>query len=338
MLVVMSQSAQASDVERVVAAIQALGFEARPIPGEKRTSIGVVGNDGRVEADSIEGLPGVQEVLHVSAPYKLVSREWQPHGTVIRLPNGVEIGGEQVVVMAGPCGVESEAQLMTTAAAVHAAGARVLRGGAFKPRSSPYSFQGMGESGLKLLAKARDVYGLAIISEAIDEPSLDLVEQYADIIQLGARNMQNFALLKRAGRSAKPILLKRAPAATFKEWLLAAEYILAGGNQQVILCERGIRGFEEYTRNTFDLSAIPSLKQLSHLPVLADPSHGTGRRDLIRSVSQGAVAAGADGLLIEVHCNPLEAKSDGPQSLYPEQFQILMNGVRAVAEAVGRSV
>lgn len=338
MLVVMSQTAQSSDIDRVVAAIQALGFEARPIPGEKRTSIGVVGNDGRIEADSIQGLPGVQEVLHVSAPYKLVSREWQSRNTVIRLPNGVEIGGDQVIVMAGPCGVESEAQLMTTAEVVHAAGARVLRGGAFKPRSSPYSFQGMGEEGLKLLAKAREVYGLAIISEAIDEPSLDLVEQYADIIQLGARNMQNFALLKRAGRSTKPVLLKRAPAATFKEWLLAAEYILAGGNQQVILCERGIRGFEEYTRNTFDLSAIPSMKHLSHLPVVADPSHGTGRRELIQGVSQGAVAAGADGLLIEVHCNPLEAKSDGPQSLYPEQFRTLMQGVAAVVSAVGRSV
>lgn len=338
MLVVMTKDAQPADVERVVTVIRGMGFEARPIPSGHRTAIGVVGNDRRVEAGPIEGLPGVAEVIHVSAPYKLVSREWQAHDTVIALPNGVTIGGEELVVMAGPCGVESERQLMATAEAVAKAGARVLRGGAFKPRTSPYSFQGMGVEGLRLLAKARDAYGLAVITEAIDPESLDLVEEYADIIQLGARNMQNFALLKRAGRARKPVMLKRGPSATLKEWLLAAEYILAEGNSQVIMCERGVRSFEDYTRNTFDLNAIPVIKQLSHLPVMGDPSHGTGRRELVGPVSRGAIAAGADGVIVEVHCNPTEAKSDGMQSLYPEQFEDLMKGLRATAQGLGRSL
>lgn len=338
MLVLMAPDAQGSDIDRVIAAIRAMGFEARPIPSEHRTAIGVVGNDRRVDASTIEGLPGVKEVIHVSAPYKLVSREWQAHDTVIALPNGVVIGGNEVVVMAGPCGVESEAQLMETAEAVAKAGARVLRGGAFKPRTSPYSFQGMGLEGLKLLAKAREAYGLAVITEAIDIESLELVEEYADIIQLGARNMQNFALLKRAGRARKPVMLKRGPSATLKEWLLAAEYILAEGNSQVIMCERGVRGFEDYTRNMFDLNAVPVIKQLSHLPVVGDPSHGTGRRELVAPVARGAIAAGADGLMVEVHRNPPEAKSDGMQSLYPEQFAELMRGLHKIAEAVGRSV
>jgi len=250
----------------------------------------------------------------------------------------VSIGGREVVVMAGPCGVESEAQLMETAAAVAQAGARVLRGGAFKPRTSPYSFQGMGEEGLKLLAKARDAYGLAIITEAVDPESLDLVEEYADIIQLGARNMQNFALLKRAGRARKPVMLKRGPSATLKEWLLAAEYILAEGNAKVIMCERGVRSFEDYTRNMFDLNAIPVIKQLSHLPVVGDPSHGTGRRELVGPVSKGAIAAGADGIIVEVHRDPTQAKSDGMQSLYPSQFEALMGDLRSVANGVGRSL
>ncbi|MBO9541795.1 3-deoxy-7-phosphoheptulonate synthase [bacterium] len=338
MLVVMAQDAQPTDVERVIAAIREMGFEARPMPSERRTAIGVVGNDRRVDSSTIEGLPGVAEVIHVSAPYKLVSREWQARDTVIALPNGVEIGGSQVVVMAGPCGVESEQQLMETAEAVAKAGARVLRGGAFKPRTSPYSFQGMGLEGLKLLAKARDAYGLAIITEAIDPESLDMVEEYADIIQLGARNMQNFALLKRAGRAKKPVMLKRGPSATLKEWLLAAEYILAEGNTQVIMCERGVRSFEDYTRNMFDLNAIPVIKQLSHLPVVGDPSHGTGRRELVSPVSRGAIAAGADGIIVEVHRNPQEAKSDGMQSLYPTQFEELMKGLRATAESLGRTL
>lgn len=338
MLIVMAQDAQPTDVERVIAAIREMGFEARPIPGERRTAIGVVGNDRRVESSTIGCLPGVLEVIHVSAPYKLVSREWQAHDTVITLPNGVTIGGSEIVVMAGPCGVESEAQLMETAEAVAKAGARVLRGGAFKPRTSPYSFQGMGLDGLKLLAKARDAYGLAVITEAIDPESLDLVEEYADIIQLGARNMQNFALLKRAGRAKKPVMLKRGPSATLKEWLLAAEYILAEGNPQVIMCERGVRSFEDYTRNMFDLNAIPVIKQLSHLPVVGDPSHGTGRRELVSPVSRGAIAAGADGIIVEVHRNPQEAKSDGMQSLYPTQFEELMAGLRATAQGIGRSL
>lgn len=336
MLVVMNHHATPEDIQGVVDAIQSMGYQARPIPGELRTAIGVVGNEGRVDSSRIEGLPGVLEVIHVSAPYKLVSREWRAHDTVIRLANGVQIGGPDIVVMAGPCGVESEEQLMQTAEAVAASGARVLRGGAFKPRTSPYSFQGMGEEGLKLLAQARERYDLAIITEAIDPESLDLVEAYADIIQLGARNMQNFSLLRRAGRAKKPVMLKRGPSATIKEWLLAAEYILSEGNEQVIMCERGVRSFEDYTRNMLDINAIPVVKNLSHLPVVIDPSHGTGRRELVAPVARAGIAAGADGIIVEVHRNPAEAKSDGMQSLYPAQFEELMAGIRNCAQAVGR--
>ncbi|MBM3267105.1 MAG: 3-deoxy-7-phosphoheptulonate synthase [Candidatus Sericytochromatia bacterium] len=338
MLVVMHHAATPDQIQTVVDIIVDMGYQARPIPGGQRTAIGVVGNDGRVDSKRLEGLPGVVEVIHVSAPYKLVSREWRAESTVIDVGGGLVVGGQEIVVMAGPCAVESEEQVMATAAAVKQAGARMLRGGAFKPRTSPYAFQGLGLEGLKLLARARDRFGLKIVTEAIDHESIDMVEEYADIIQIGARNMQNFSLLKRAGQALKPVLLKRGLSATFKEFLLAAEYLLAEGNERVILCERGVRSFEDYTRNMMDLAAIPSLKQLSHLPIITDPSHGTGRRTLVAPMGLAAVAAGSDGLIIEVHPDPDRARSDGPQSLYPGQFADLMDGVRSVAAAVGRTV
>lgn len=336
MLVVMQQDAGSEEIQRVVGVIEEMGYQARPIPGEQRMAIGVVGNDGPVDSSRVEGLPGVQEVISVSAPYKLVSREWRKEDTVIPLFNGTVIGGAHTVVMAGPCGVESEAQLLETAEAVAKAGATILRGGAFKPRTSPYSYQGMGVEGLKLLAKAREQFGLAVITEAIDLESLDAVEEYADIIQIGARNMQNFSLLKRAGRARKPVMLKRGLSATLKEWLLAAEYILAEGNEQVILCERGVRSFETYTRNMVDINAIPVIKQLSHLPIVADPSHGTGRRELVVPIARAAVAAGADGIMVEVHRDPTQAKSDGPQSLYPEQFRTMMSELERISLVMGK--
>ncbi len=336
MLVVMQQDATSEDIRRVVKVIEDMGYQARPIPGEQRMAIGVVGNDGPVDSARAEGLPGVQEVISVSSPYKLVSREWKKDDTLIPLFNGTVIGGNRTVVMAGPCGVEDEAQLLETAEAVALAGATILRGGAFKPRTSPYSYQGMGIEGLKLLAKARDRYQLAIITEAIDLESLDAVEEYADIIQIGARNMQNFSLLRRAGRAKKPVMLKRGLSATLKEWLLAAEYILAEGNEQVIMCERGVRSFETYTRNMVDINAIPVIKQLSHLPIIADPSHGTGRRELVAPIARAAVAAGADGIMVEVHRDPTTAKSDGPQSLYPEQFRAMMADLHRISDVMGK--
>jgi 3-deoxy-7-phosphoheptulonate synthase len=334
----MHHAASADQIQTVIDLIEDMGFQARPIPGGERTAIGVVGNHGAVDGGRFEGLPGVLEVIHVSAPYKLVSREWRPEPTIIDLGEGLVIGGEEIIVMAGPCAVESEEQVMAAASAVRSAGARMLRGGAFKPRTSPYAFQGMELDGLKILAQARNAYGLKVITEAIDHASLDLVEEWADVIQIGARNMQNFSLLKRAGQAKKPVMLKRGLSATFKEFLLAAEYILAEGNERVILCERGVRSFEDYTRNMMDLAAIPALKQLSHLPIVTDPSHGTGRRTLVGPMAIAGIAAGSDGLIIEVHPDPDRAKSDGPQSLYPRQFAELMNGVRAVASAVNRKV
>jgi 3-deoxy-7-phosphoheptulonate synthase len=338
MLIVMRHGAPEEDIRRVVATIEEMGYQARPMPGKQRTTVGLVGNDGRVDGSRLEALPGVQEVIHVTKPYKQVSREWKPESTVIRLAGGLTVGGEDVVVMAGPCSVESERQILDAARAVREAGATVLRAGAFKPRSSPYSFQGMGRAGLKLLARAREETGLLIVTEAMDAEGLDLVTTVADIIQIGARNMQNYSLLKHAGRSGKPILLKRGLSATIQELLLSAEYILAEGNPQVILCERGVRGFDPATRNLFDLSAIPVVHGLSHLPIIADPSHGTGHRDMVTPMARAAVAAGADGLLVEVHPNPDRALSDGAQSLYPEQFDRLMKEIRLIAEAIGRRV
>ncbi|MCA9545175.1 MAG: 3-deoxy-7-phosphoheptulonate synthase [Myxococcales bacterium] len=336
MLIVMHHEATPEDVEAVCARIRKLGFEPRPMPGEQRTAIGLVGNDGPVDPARFHGLPGVLRAIPVSAPYKQVSLEWQAAPTIIELANGTRIGGDAVVMMGGPCSVETERQLMTTAEYVAAAGATVLRGGAYKPRTSPYSFQGLGEDGLKLLAKARDVFGLAVITEALDEASAEKVAEYADIIQIGARNMQNFGLLKHVGRLGRPVMLKRGHANTVKEWLLAAEYIVHAGNPQVMLCERGIRGFDNVTRNVFDVSAIAVAKTMTHLPVIGDPSHGTGKRELIVPMARAAVAAGADGLIVETHPEPTEALSDGQQALYPQQFHDMVRQVGQVAQVLGR--
>jgi 3-deoxy-7-phosphoheptulonate synthase len=338
MLIVMRHGAVEEEIQRVVATIEEMGYQARPMPGKQRTTVGLVGNDGRVDGSRLAALPGVQEILHVTQPYKQVSREWQPESTVVRLAGGLSVGGDEVVVMAGPCSVESERQILDAARAVREAGATVLRAGAFKPRSSPYAFQGLGQAGLRLLARAREETGLLIVTEAMDAEGLEQVVEVADIVQIGARNMQNYSLLKHAGRCGKPILLKRGLSATIQELLLSAEYILAEGNTQVILCERGIRSFDPSTRNLFDLSAIAVVHGLSHLPIVADPSHGTGHRDMVIPMARAAVAAGADGLLIEVHPQPDRALSDGAQSLYPDQFERMMKEVRLIAEAIGRRV
>jgi 3-deoxy-7-phosphoheptulonate synthase len=338
MLVVMRHDAAAEEIQRVVATIEELGYQARPMPGKQRTTVGLVGNDGRVDGSRLAALPGVAEIIHVTRPYKQVSREWRAESTQVRLAGGIVVGGDEVVVMAGPCSVESESQIVAAAHAVRDAGATVLRAGAFKPRSSPYSFQGLGRPGLALLRKAREETGLLIVTEAMDPEGADEVAEVADIIQVGARNMQNHSLLKRVGRLRRPVLLKRGLSATIEELLLSAEYILAEGNADVILCERGIRSFDSQTRNLFDISAIPVVKSLSHLPIIADPSHGTGHREFVTPMARAAVAAGADGLLVEVHPAPDRALSDGAQSLYPEQFDRLMREVRQIADAIGRRI
>ena len=338
MIVAMQESATEEQIQQVIDRLVKMGFEVHRSTGARQTVLGAVG--ARVEFDirNLELLSGVQEVHRISSPYKLAGRSFRPEGTVVRCANGVEIGGANVVVMAGPCSVESHEQLFTTAEAVVKAGARVLRGGAFKPRSSPYSFQGLGEEGLKLLRGAGDKFGLLVISEVMEIAQIPVMLPYVDILQVGARNMQNFNLLRELGKVRKPVLLKRGIAATLEELLLSAEYIMAGGNYEVVLCERGIRTFETYTRNTLDISAIPIIKKLSHLPMTADPSHGTGRRDKVSPMARAAVAAGADALLIEVHCDPEKALSDGAQSLYPEQFSKLMDELRMIAPAVGRKI
>jgi len=338
MLVVMRHDATPDQVQGVLDVIVDMGYEARPMPGKQRTAIGLVGNDGKVNSDRIEALPGVMEIIHVTQPYKQVSREWREEPTIIELDNGTRIGGSEICVMAGPCSVESEAQIVGVAHRLREAGATILRGGAYKPRTSPYSFQGMGVPGLQLLAKAREETGMAIVTEAIDPESLDAVAEYADIIQIGARNMQNFSLLRRAGRTGKAILLKRGMAATVKDLLLSAEYILAEGNGKVILCERGVRSFDTHTRNLLDLTAIPVVKGLSHLPIIADPSHGTGLRAKVIPMARAAIAAGADGLMVEVHPDPERAMSDGAQSLFPDQFEELMEQIAVIAEAIGREM
>jgi len=334
----MRAGASDEEIKRVVAVIEELGYRASPMPGAQRVAVGLVGNDGRVDASRLEGLPGVQEVIHVSKPYKQVSREWKEETTIVRLPGGVAVGGQDIVAMAGPCSVENERQIIESARAVREAGAVILRGGAFKPRTSPYAFQGLGRPGLKLLAKAREETGLLICTEAMDPEGVGWVSEVADIIQLGARNMQNYSLLKAAGRVGKPVLLKRGISATLQELLLSAEYLLAEGNHDVILCERGVRGFDPATRNILDLTAIPLVQKLSHLPIVADPSHGTGLRDQVIPMARAAIAAGADGIIVEVHPNPTVALSDGAQSLYPQQFAQLMREVRVIAEVVGRRV
>ena len=333
----MRQSATPEEIRGVVAAIEARGFKAHPIPGVQRTAIGITGNRGAVDRPVFESLPGVLEVIPVTHGYKLVSREVKPEDTVVSV-GGVPVGGRQFVVAAGPCAVESREQTLTVARLVKDAGATLLRGGAFKPRTSPYSFQGLGEEGLKILAAAREETGLPVVTEALDPEGVDLVERYADAIQVGARNMQNFSLLKRCGRARKPVLLKRGLAATLEELLMSAEYILAEGNYQVILCERGVRTFSDFSRNTLDLAVVPAVKGLSHLPILVDPSHGTGRRDKVAPMSRGAVAVGADGLLIEVHHEPDAALSDGPQSVTPEMFADLVRELRQIAPVVGRQL
>ena len=338
MLVVMHNHATQAEIERVVKTIEEMGYSARPMPGGTRTTVGLVGNDGRVDSSRVEALPGVAEVIHVTKPYKQVSREWKEENTVVTLAPGVSFGGSEVAIIAGPCSVESEEQIVAAARAVRAGGATALRGGAFKPRSSPYSFQGLGKRGLELLALARQETGLPIVTEALDEEGAHLVAEYADCIQIGARNMQNYSLLRAVGRMDKPVLLKRGMAATITDLLLSAEYILSEGNAQVILCERGIRSFDTMTRNLFDLTAIPIVQRLSHLPIIADPSHGTGLRDKVIPMGRAAIAAGADGLLVEMHPNPDKAMSDGGQSLFPDQLARLVRETRAIAEAIGRSL
>jgi 3-deoxy-7-phosphoheptulonate synthase len=338
MLIVMSHSASEEEIRTVVDTIRDMGYDARPIPGRQRTAVGLIGNDGRVDSARLEGLEGVREVISVTKPYKQVSREWRSDDTVIELPNGTPIGGRSIVLMAGPCAVEGREQILDVAHRLRDMGATVLRGGAFKPRTSPYSFQGLGQAGLELLAEAREATGMAVVTEALDPASAKLVAEYADIVQIGARNMQNYALLRQAGRLDKPILLKRGMSATITELLLAAEYILAEGNEQVIFCERGVRSFDTHTRNLLDLTAIPVVQALSHLPIIADPSHGTGIRTKVTPMARAAVAAGADGLMVEVHPDPPTALSDGAQSLYPEQFAALVQQIRVIAHALDRDL
>ncbi|MGP0070434.1 MAG: 3-deoxy-7-phosphoheptulonate synthase [Bryobacteraceae bacterium] len=337
MLVVMQEGAAEAQTQNVIDRLVSMGFIVHRSSGIQHTVLGGVGPVGDVDPMEFEVMPGVKECHRIVSPYKLASRHFKPAGTIIKIGD-VEIGGDQIVVMAGPCSVESREQIGQVAAAVAASGARVLRGGAFKPRTSPYSFQGMGEDGLKLLREAADRNRLLLVSEVMDQTQIPLIVDYVDILQVGARNMQNYNLLRELGQLRKPILLKRGISATIEELLLSAEYILSGGNYDVILCERGIRTFENSTRNTMDISAIPVVKSLSHLPILADPSHGTGRRDKVLPMARAAVAAGADGLLVEVHPDPDHALSDGAQSLFPKQFAELMNQLRIIARAVGRSV
>jgi 3-deoxy-7-phosphoheptulonate synthase len=336
MVVVMEERASEAQIERVVARLVEMGMDVHRSTGVTRTVLGAVGQ-GRPDAALIELLDGVHEVVRITEPYKLASRTFKPEGTVINVGD-VRIGGDEVIVMAGPCSAESEAQVRGAAAAVRRAGAKIFRGGAFKPRSSPYSFQGLGEEGLRMLREASNAENLKLVSEVMDVSQIEPVGTYCDIFQVGARNMQNYTLLRELGHVRKPVLLKRGISATIEEWLLSAEYVLSGGNTEVILCERGIRTFETATRNTFDISAIPVVKKLSHLPIIADPSHGAGRRDMVAPMARAAVAAGADGLIIEVHCDPDHALSDGAQSMFPAQFDRLMAELRIIAPAIGRSI
>jgi 3-deoxy-7-phosphoheptulonate synthase len=330
-LVVMKAQAGPAEIARVCERIESLGFKPHIIPGEQRTAIGITGNSGPVDRAEFEDLPGVAEAIRVSKPYKLVSRETKREDTVVFV-NGVPVGGEEIVLCGGPCSVESREQILESARAVKAAGGDLLRGGAYKPRTSPYSFQGLAEEGLRYLAEAREQTGLGVVTEAIDVETFDLVEHYADCVQIGARNMQNFALLRRAGRSRKPVLLKRGMSSTLEEFLMAAEYILSEGNYNVIMCERGVRTFADHTRNTLDLSIVPAVQSLSHLPIIVDPSHGTGKRDKVAPMAMASIAAGASGLIVEMHPNPERALSDGYQSLDPGQFAEMADDCRALAE------
>jgi 3-deoxy-7-phosphoheptulonate synthase len=338
MIVAMQEGADEGLIQQVIEQLVKMGFEVHRSTGARMTVLGAVGSGIDFDIRILELLPGVQEVHRISSPYKLAGRSFRPEGTIVKLANGIDVGGNEIVVMAGPCSVETREQIFSTAEEIAKAGAKVLRGGAFKPRSSPYSFQGHGEDALKLLREAGEKFNLLVISEVMEISQIPMMLPYVDILQVGARNMQNFNLLRELGKVRKPVLLKRGIAATLEELLLSAEYIMAGGNYDVILCERGIRTFETYTRNTMDISAIPIIHKLSHLPMTADPSHGTGRRDKVAPMARASVAAGADALLIEVHCDPNKAWSDGAQSLFPEQFSKLMDELRMIAPAVGRKI
>ena len=333
MLIVMKPDAPRTDVERVLETIEKLGFKPHELPGENRTAIGITGNPGSIDPAHFENMPGVAEAIRVTKPYKLISKDLRPEKSVVKIGNA-EIGGDQLAIIAGPCAIENRQQVFSVAKAVAESGARFFRGGAFKPRTSPYAFQGMGEDGLKILADVRDEYDLNIVTEAMDEHGVDLVEKYGDCVQIGARNMQNFSLLKYVGQTRKPVLLKRGLSATLDELLLAAEYIMAEGNYDVILCERGIRTFAAHARNTLDLSIVPAIHNVSHLPVIVDPSHGTGRNYMVNPMARAGVAVGADGLIIEVHSNPEQALCDGAQALTPRQYLELVREVKAIHEAL----
>jgi 3-deoxy-7-phosphoheptulonate synthase len=333
MLIVMKADATESEIADVVSVVTDLGYRAHPLPGAQRTAIAITGNQGAVDATRFENLPGVAEAIRVSKPYKLITLDLRPEKTIVRVGDAT-IGGSELAIIAGPCAVESRAQAFAVAERVRRSGARFFRGGAFKPRTSPYAFQGLGEEGLKILAEVREAYGLKIVTEALDESGVDLVERYGDMIQIGARNMQNYTLLRRAGRSHLPVLLKRGLAAMLDEWLLAAEYIMAEGNYNVVLCERGVRTFAQHTRNTLDLAAIPAVRRISHLPVIVDPSHGTGKNHMVTPLARAGVAVGADGLIIEVHDQPERALSDGAQALTLEQYDQLIDEVRAIHEVI----
>jgi 3-deoxy-7-phosphoheptulonate synthase len=337
MVVVTEPGVSEKQIEDIIRVLNEHGFDVHRSTGVQQTVLGAIGVQPEFDHRQIELLPGVAEVLRITEPYKLASRTFKREGSVFDI-GGVRIGGDEVAVMAGPCSVESEAQVFAVAESVKKSGAKILRGGAFKPRTSPYSFQGLGEEGLRLLRAAADQYGLKVITEVMDKSQIDLVEDYADILQVGARNMQNFTFLKDLGKASKPVMLKRGQSATIEEWLMSAEYILSGGNHQVILCERGIRTFETATRNTMDIGAIPVVQKKSHLPIVADPSHGIGIRDKVIPMARACVAAGADGIMVEVHNDPDHAKSDGAQSLFPDQFAQLMKEVRIIAEAIGRKI
>jgi 3-deoxy-7-phosphoheptulonate synthase len=329
----MKADATEGQVEAVVRVIADLGYKAHPMPGATRTAIGITGNPTAVDPSHFENLAGVAEAIRVSKPYKLITLDLRPEKTIVRVGDAA-IGGDELAIIAGPCAVESRTQAFAIAESVRRSGARFFRGGAFKPRTSPYAFQGLGEEGLKILAEIRDTYGLKIVSEALDEAGVDLVERYGDVIQIGARSMQNFTLLRRVGKSSLPVLLKRGLSATLDEWLLAAEYIMAEGNYQIVLCERGIRTFSQHTRNTMDLAAIPAVRRISHLPVIVDPSHGTGKNFMVTPLARAGVAVGADGLIVEVHDQPEHALSDGAQALTPEQYEQLVSEVRAIHEVI----
>ncbi len=338
MIIVFKKEATDDDVNRVIKRIEKLGLKAMVSKGVERTIVGIIGPEDIARVQPFEVFPGVEKVMPVLAPYKLVSREFKKEDTVIKIREGIEIGGRRIIVIAGPCSIESKEQLLEVARKVKEAGALILRGGAFKPRTSPYSFQGLGEEGLKILKEVSEELDMVTITEVMDPRDVELVARYADILQIGARNMQNFNLLKEVGQTRKPVLLKRGMSATIKEFLMSAEYILSGGNFNVILCERGIRTFEDATRNTLDLSCVPVVKYLSHLPIVVDPSHATGKWSLVAPLSKAAIACGCDGLLIEVHSHPEEALSDGPQQLLPEKFFALMKELCRIAEAVGREI